>query len=179
MLEELQFYKAKKEDFCDFYFFFEKSIKKQFPYYSANSAAFILEKDYTKDFLKKELQERRKLLFLSKHEGKIVGFLLVAKVYVGLSLGNWIAVMPEFQGKGIASKLLHLWEEDAHSQGAHKLWLWTTEDRVSFYKNRGFIFMGSISEAWHGIDHYLFYKTLQKPKEENYLHNFLKGKKHE
>jgi GNAT superfamily N-acetyltransferase len=67
---------------------------------------------------------------------------------VGFAMGDgqtgelWvIAVLPEFEGKGIGSRLLSLVEEWLWSTGHTELWLWTSIDpklrAYSFYRKRG------------------------------------------
>jgi len=76
--------------------------------------------------------------WLCENEGKFVGF----------AMGNgktgevWVlAVLPDFEGKGIGSKLLSLTEEWLWSAGWKEIWLHTNPDqkvRAShFYRHRG------------------------------------------
>ncbi len=91
--------------------------------------------------------------------------------------GNWLAVDRDYQNKGIASRLLKLWEKYALGVGVHAIWLWTTENNQQFYQNRGFSLAGKFPKAWFGFDHYLFYRLLRHPEEKNYLKEYLASKK--
>jgi GNAT superfamily N-acetyltransferase len=46
-----------------------------------------------------------------------------------------LAVGREYQNKGIASKLLSMWEEDVLAQGGHNIYLWTYDFNVAFYNH--------------------------------------------
>lgn len=123
------------------------------------------------------MSKGKKYVYLSEDEGKLVGYLLVAKSIAGVAFADWLAVDNKYQKKGIATKLISMWEKDAIEEGAHALYLWTTNDyNINFYKNRGFSLSGKFPKAWHGIDTYLMCKILREPKEENYLKNYLKIK---
>jgi len=72
----------------------------------------------------------------------------IGEQVVGFSMGDtstgelWvIAVVPEFEGRGIGSKLLGLVEKSLWSAGAKELWLDTSADRslraYSFYRSHG------------------------------------------
>ncbi len=114
---------------------------------------------------------------MAKDKDQIVGFLMVSAAYGGVSFGNWLVVCRNYQRQGIASKLLKIWEKEAKKWGCHKLHLLTEGRNVSFYQKRGFILLGLIPKNYFGADDFYFYKTIQEPKEENYLKAYLKKKK--
>lgn len=95
----------------------------------------------------------------------------------GVSFADWLGVDKQYQKRGIASRLLTLWEQEALVEGAHSLHLWTTENNVEFYKKRGLSCGGVFPKAWHGENCYLIYKTLREPEEKNFLKKYLKQKK--
>lgn len=168
---------AKPSDYEIFYEIFIKSLKKQFPEYSKNSISYLTEVDWSWKWINKQLKIKKKIALLAKNEKReIVGFLLYSKNYGGVSLISWLAVEEKFQGQGIATNLLSIWEKDAHENGAHALQVWTTKKNSEFYKNRGFTLSGELPSFWFGIDHLLFYKIIGKPDEKNYLRDFLEEK---
>ena len=71
--------------------------------------------------------------WLFEEEGRIVGFAIGDGKTGELSV---IAVLPEFEGRGIGSRLLAAVEGWLISQGKEELWLWTSSDR----KKRAFAF---------------------------------------
>jgi len=78
--------------------------------------------------------------WLSEGEGKIAGF----AIGDGKTGELWvIAVLPEFEKRGIGSQLLAVVEEWLASLGWKELWLWTSSDpnkrAYSFYANRGWM----------------------------------------
>lgn len=76
--------------------------------------------------------------WLCEIDGQVVGFCMG-----DLSTGEiWVlAVLPEFEGRGIGSELLALTERPLWAAGYKKLWLLTGVDRslraYSFYKSHG------------------------------------------
>lgn len=177
-MKDITFSQGKISDFDEFYSVFVKNLKEQFVEYTKNTVEFYLDDAYKKESLKEQIENGKKAYFIAKYKNKkIVGYFLVTKTFGGVGFANWIGVVKEFQNKGIATNLLNIWEKYALKQKAHALQLWTTERNIDFYKNRGFIKAGELPKFWFGIDHYLFYKHLQTPREENYLYEFLKKRK--
>jgi len=177
MTNQVLIKKATLKDLDKFYKFFSRSIKTQFPEYSFATCRFFVEFESPKESFKKWLEKDQKLLLLATVNGKIVGYLLAASPYGGVSMANWIVVDDKYQRKGIGSKLLQEWEKEAKKQGAHKLHLWTDKRNVEFYKKRGFIYIGMVPESWFGADDCIFFKAIGEPKEKNYLREFLKKQK--
>ncbi|RJQ26862.1 N-acetyltransferase [Candidatus Parcubacteria bacterium] len=175
-MEKIQIRQGTIEDFSSFYKYFKKSIEEQFYVYTPNTRDYLLEVDSPRTWFKKQIKEGKKTVFLAMRGKKTVGYLCVSKPNGGISFGNWLAVDDPYRKKGIASKLLKMWEDYALDLKAHGLCLWAEDKNVNFYKNRGFILGGTFQKAWYGIDHYLFYKTIAEPKEENYLKKYLESK---
>jgi GNAT superfamily N-acetyltransferase len=78
--------------------------------------------------------------WLCEDEGKVVGF----AIGDGKTGELWvIAVLPNFEGRGIGSRLLKMVEDWLHSIGWQELWLWTSSDETnrafSFYTGRGWV----------------------------------------
>lgn len=163
-------------DLKPFYSFFKKTISKNFPDYSAGSVAYIIDFALPEKFLETQLKENKKHLILCLDGGKIVGYLLFHQQLAGVSFANWLAVDSAYQRKGIASKLISIWEKEALTAGSHALQLWTSNHNIDFYNKRGFILAGKFPKAWHGHDSYLFYRPIAEPKEENYLKTYFDSK---
>lgn len=168
---------AEKEDFDNFLAYFKNTLSINFPYYSQNSVNYTIEQDYGQKWLKEKLTKGGKKVYVALDGNNIGGYLLVTKQIAGVSFADWLAVDKNYRNKGIASKLLSLWEKNALDEGAHALHLWTTIVNIQFYKNRGFVLGGQFPKAWHGVNSYLLYKPLREPKEENFLKDYLKSKK--
>lgn len=162
-----------EEDIPAFLAFFKASIPALFPHYSPNSIAYEVDVDYGPVWMADRLKKGGKKAYLAFDDKKIVGYILAEKSIAGVSFADWLAVGKKHQKQGAASKLLSLWEKDALAQGAHALQLWTTENNLTFYKNRGFINGGLFPKAWHGEDCYLIYRLLREPEEKNFLKSYL------
>lgn len=175
MKKEIKIRIAKQEDFEAFYRLITKTLKEGYFLYSPHSSSFILQSGLSKKNLKEEFKKGNKPLYLAYIGRKLIGYLLTFKSNGGVSFGHWLAVDRNFQQRGVASALLKFWEKEAKKQGAHKLQLWTTENDIQFYKKVGFTQGGKFPDSWYSLDHYLFYKTLRKSKEKNFLQEYLKN----
>lgn len=176
-MKRITYSKLAIAEFEQFFSFFEKSIHTQFPEYQHNSCSYITEVDYNKSWMRGAIKNGSRQAYIAKDNNRIIGYIF-ANLYAGISTAHWIAVDQQYQKQGVASQLLKNWEEDAIQLGSHSLQLWTSEPwRVQFYKNRGFILSGEFPQAWFGLDMHLFHKPLQKPKEENFLREYLQNKK--
>lgn len=78
--------------------------------------------------------------WLCEEEGRIVGFVIANGKTGELSV---IAVLPEFEGRGVGSRLLQSVEAWLWSLGWNELWLWTSPDQqkraFTFYQKRGWM----------------------------------------
>ena len=93
---------------------------------------------------------------------KVVGFALgypktdeeVPEQVAEIEYLSLLAVDPEYQGHGAASKLLDLVADSARNSGRSNLVLWTTEadneHARNFYENRGFEVSGEVRETQYG-----------------------------
>ncbi len=173
MKHTIVFRKGTNEDVPAFLLFFRVSIPTLFPHYSPNSIGFTVDVDYGPEWLTKELKKGNKEIFIAFDDKKIIGYILAAKSIAGVSFADWLAVERQYQKKGIASRLLSIWENEALQEGAHALQLWTTENNLEFYKKRGFECGGLFPKAWHGENCYLIYRILREPEEKNFLKSYL------
>lgn len=169
MLDDYLYKKAQVKDLDRFFLFFVRSIRKQFPQYTPKTRDYFLKRIYSQKVLKRQLQDKEIMIYLALDQKKVVGYLMVLPLLGGICLGVWLAVSESYQRKGIASKLLEIWEKDARGLGIHKLHLWTDQKNLEFYKRRGFRLVGKIPQNFYGVDDYLFYKSIQKPQEKNFL----------
>lgn len=128
-----------------------------------------MKKECSHNSIKAQFKAKQIIIYLAFDSKKLVGYLMVRPIVGGVCMGDWMAVSPDYQGKGVASGLLSMWEKDAKANGMHKLHLWTHKGNVQFYKNRGFNLVGMVPENYYGTNDYFFHKTIQKPFEKNYL----------
>ena len=173
MKKSIKIVKATAREFEAFYRLWRKTLKKGLFLYPENAINFMI----VEDLPKKNLKEKISHLFLAYHGVKLIGYLLTNKTRGGMAFGHWLGVDSKFQKQGTASALLSFWEKHDLSEGAHKLWLWTTKNNIDFYKNRGFILLGEFPDSFFGLDHFLFYKTLRKSDEKIFPGKYLKKKK--
>lgn len=168
------FFLAKSGHVKAFYPLFVKTIKELFPDYTDNTKNYFIEDNYSQKWMESAIDKGDRILFLAQSHDQFVGYLLVSKVYGGVSSASWIAVLPDHQKQGIATKLLAMWEEFCLEQGGHSLQLWTTTKNVKFYEKHDFTKVGLFKNAWFGVSMNLFYKNLREPEEINYLHTYPK-----
>jgi ribosomal protein S18 acetylase RimI-like enzyme len=75
-----------------------------------------------KEFLVYRLGERINLSLIAEYEGLLVGFILAGIVYAGLPVSGvglifFIAVSPDYQGRGIGSMLIDTLKSNCNAQG--------------------------------------------------------------
>jgi len=157
------------KDLDKFFVFFSRSLKKQFLQYTLKTREYFIQKEYYLQSLRARLKSKDIIIYLAMQDKEAVGYLMTGVIVGGVCLALWLAVSEEHQGQGIGSKLLQMWEKDAKVSGIHKLHLWTDKKNLDFYKRRGFKLLGKISKNYYGVDDYLFYKSIQKPIEKNFL----------
>ncbi len=167
--EVYTFKKANLKDFNAFWVAFAKNIKTQFPEYSAKTRDFFIEQEYCPEALKAQIKNKEIAIYAALSSKEVVAFLMVRYLCGGVCLGVWLSVSKKHQGRGIATKLLKMWQENSKEAGIHKLHLWTDKRNLEFYKKQGFTYVGKIPKNYYGADDYLFYKFLQKPQEKNFL----------
>ncbi|NQU82566.1 MAG: GNAT family N-acetyltransferase [Parcubacteria group bacterium] len=169
MKKQYNFRKAGVGDLDSFFVLFDKLTLDLFPDYSLKIRKHILKAECSHSSIKAQFKAKQIIIYLAFDTKDIIGYLIVRPIVGGVCMGDWMAVNPNHQGKGVASGLLSVWEKDAKINGMHKLHLWTHERNVIFYRNRGFDLVGMVPENYYGTDDYFFHKTIQKPIEKNFL----------
>jgi len=95
--------------------------------------------------------------WLCEDDGKITGFTIgdgkTGEIWV-------IAVLPEYEGRGIGSQLLRLVEDWLWSLGWAKLWLWTSSDE----KKRAFSFYAKHGWKVSKVDGDILYMAKERPR---------------
>lgn len=167
---EITYRKATVEDVENFYSQFERNIRDFFnEEYTPKTMNYFFGNRMSKEGLKKIISESG-FLYLAEDSSKPVGFLLFFdKPSGGVSFANWFTVNKEYQGKGIGSDLLKLWEDDCLKKGVHALMLGTEDYNLDFYKKRGFIFMGKMPHGYFGAEDNYMYKDIQLPNEDAFI----------
>lgn len=159
--------KATIKDVEIFWRLFKSSVKDLFPEYSASVKATneIFRKQYSKAIFEKGIRGKGLIVLIAFKGKDLAGFLVVSHPSGGLSLVRWLAVKAAFQQMGIGSLLLKEYEKIAKRQGGiHKIDLWTYKRNLGFYKRNGYKLAGFIPKAYYGVDGYLLYKSIQRPK---------------
>ncbi len=170
-MPDITYHLATAEEIPEFHPLFSTTLHELFSEYSKETQTYFVTKDYDEKWMTKSIKDLSKFLYLAKDKGRTVGYIFFNKIYGGVTMASWIAVIPEYQNHGIAKKLLSLWEDWANSKGAHALQLWTKDKNVPYYQKRGFVHAGKFPHAWFGLTTNLLYKTLKvvDPKSYNPL----------
>lgn len=108
----------------------------------------------------------QELVYLAKSGESLVGTISLVDfddLEEFRELKPWIAafiVNPEFRGRGFGTRILGLLENQAHSFGIEKLYLWT-EDQNEFYRKRGYeqLAVSNLAE----LEVFVMQKSLDKP----------------
>lgn len=140
-------------------------LKEDFPY-----------KERVRSFLlKEELNIEAKIkipdftVWAAFEEEKPIAFLIALRPFGGVTQVHWLGVSKKSRGQGIGRRLLTSYASWAKKQGAHEIDLYSLVNAVSFYKKLGFAKIALLKKHYFGVDDYLMTKTLQEPKEENFL----------
>lgn len=167
-MSNISYHLATAEEIPEFHKLFSYTIRELFCEYSKQTQDYFLSKDYDEWWMTKSVKENSKYLFLAKDNEKTIGYIFFNKLYGGVTMASWIAVLPEYQNRGIAKKLLELWENWAKEHGAHALQIWTQNKNVSYYQKRGFSLSGNFPHAWFGMTTNLLYKILKEVDPKSY-----------
>lgn len=159
-MTSITYHLATAEEVPEFHKFFAYTIRELFCEYSKETLEYFVTKDYDEWWMTKSIKEKSKYLYIAKDGSKTVGYNFFGKVYGGVTMSSWIAVIPEYQNQGIAKKLLSLWEDWALNNGAHAIQIWTRDKNIAYYEKRGFTYSGKFPNAWFGMTTNLLYKTL-------------------
>ena len=73
---------------------------------------------------------------------------------------NYLAVLDEWQGHGIGSRILEILEQKARESGVELLWLNSRDSAASFYTKRGYVDVGPGRTLFDIIPHRLMSKSL-------------------
>ena len=170
-VKDIKYKLAGKDDISIFFDFFKQSIDTQFEDYSKETLTYFTQKDYDKWWISKSISDKSKYIYLAMFNEKIVGFILFSKVYGGVTNASWLAVSPEFQGKGVGTTLVSEWERWAKRENAHSMYLWSKDKNIPFYKKLGFNVSGKFPNAWFGVTTNLLFKTLKMVDPTTYIPN--------
>ena len=100
------------------------------------------------------LSNNKKMILIVEVNKKIVGYVGLKKEDDDLKVAklinlkkfahiNWIAVLPEFRGQGIGSKLLSSCNKHIKRFGKKKIWLGCRKKMISFYEKNKYVIAGS------------------------------------
>jgi GNAT superfamily N-acetyltransferase len=159
--------KLTREDKNAYMHIFSDVLNHDFPEYSQRTRDFVISKQ-TKDFLE-EVKLPYKIVLGAFIDSKLVA--LANGMHLDQGVGNcsWLMVDRTHQKKGIGKKLVTAMEEEMKKIGDHSVNIYASEWNIPFYKKLGYELVGLYKKAWFGADYYLFVKTIQEPKEENFL----------
>ena len=78
----------------------------------------------------------------------------------GLGQIRFMAVHPDYQGKGLGKLIVARLEEEAKAIGLKQLELQARENAVEFYKSCGYLVKEKTFKLWDLIQHYLMTKNI-------------------
>lgn len=161
----MQIREIKTKEVDSFLDFFRKSAKTQFDEYSKKSKDFLLKKEWTKERIRNSIKGKSIIYFLAFEKNKIVGFIVGGHSFAGVATVMWLAVDDDYQHRGIGRKLMNSFIDFLKKEGAHKVNLTVTNERnIGFYKKLGFAVQCFSKKDYFGLDSYLMFKDIQKPR---------------
>lgn len=162
-MSNVQIKKIDKHDLSQLEKVYISTIKQEFPEYSHNiSNHFISDKYKTYMF-------EHEYLLGAYVDTNLVGYLIAGKEFGGVIFISWIAVLHDFQGKGIGYMLLQELEKIAIEKGVHALQLEADKRNIAYYEKHGWKVFGQNKNGYFGLENYHLQKDIQMPLEENYL----------
>ncbi|MBA4239343.1 MAG: GNAT family N-acetyltransferase [Sphingobacteriaceae bacterium] len=79
----------------------------------------------------------------------------------GIGQIRYMAVHPDYQGKGLGKLIITRLEEEAKAIGLKTLELQARENALEFYKSQGYLVKETSFKLWDIIQHYLMTKELK------------------
>ncbi|HEY75322.1 MAG TPA: GNAT family N-acetyltransferase [Thermoflexia bacterium] len=106
-------------------------------------------------------------VLVAEVDGQIVGTATGLEEHEALHVCS-VAVHPDWQGQGIARRLMKALEEIARQRGCHKLWLqtaWAMTEAITLYERAGYRQEGYQPRQFYGEDFLVFGKVLTSAAE--------------
>ncbi len=140
-----------------------QTVQQEFPEYSQQIRDHFTSGAYKQSMLGKHIKIG---VFDDK---KLIGFLLADDPIGGVMFIFWLGIIPNYQGKGLGTELVHYIEKMALKMGVHNIQLQADERNVSFYKHLGFEILGFDAKGYFGADSYIMKKLIQEPRPESFF----------
>ena len=153
-----------KKEYLDL---FSKLLLDDFPEYGKKTKDFIFNEQKT--LYNQKIQSPREFMFGAFKNGVLSGIIEGGFVGGGVSYISWLLVHPDFQRKGVGKSLLHECENRLIGKGIHSVHLYSSKWNNPYYEKMRFELVGLYKNGWYGSSDYMFSKTIQEPKEENFL----------
>lgn len=99
---------------------------------------------------------------------RVIGFISLESKDGGVGLVEWFIVDKSYRGKSIGTALMNRLEKEALNKYYHYIFLYTeTQKNLTFYKKRGFEYVGLQKKSWFGENEYMMQKILRdRPFDE-------------
>lgn len=153
----------------EYYKLFSRLLSTQFPDIPKKNVEHFLKNDWSKDRYLKSIKENRRVLFGAWLDKKLIGVLDADTPFGGVSLITWIIVDSDYQKKGVGKEMLSKFEKEMINKGAHSIFLHADKRNIGYYEQLGYGKLGLWENSWFGGDIYVYTKTIQKPKSQNYF----------
>lgn len=124
----------------------------------------MLRWEHTPENCRRVLQDPHAFCFVAVTSGKIIG-IVMGRVWgeSGLAFLSWVGVHPDYQRRGVGTKLMREVLEYCKSRGCHKVTLYTMpvlRPAVNFYLKLGFVPEAYLHRHWWGADFIVMSKWL-------------------
>lgn len=107
--------------------------------------------------------EKNKIFGAFYGEEEFIGVIVLKPGIGGVVYIDWLVVEKAYRKKGVGTVLLQKAEEWSLANKYHYLYLYTETDKnISFYKKRGFKYVGKQEGAWFGETEHILEKRLRK-----------------
>jgi ribosomal protein S18 acetylase RimI-like enzyme len=150
------------EDWDEFYTFFLKMMREDFPEFPESGKKYLLEGKYANlRFLDKVKKGKLGIIVVKDDQQKLSGFLVFEPDIGGVIFLNWVVVVKEVRGQGLGRRLIEEWEKGVKQSSFHKLVVSTTDkNNLGFYQKLGYKLEGVLKKDHWGKDKYLLGKII-------------------
>ncbi len=139
-----------------------ESLREWLPESFVNPEIDRMLKSEGKEWLEQMIRSERGIVLVAKEDSKIIGVAL-GGVSEGVCHLGFLGVKKEYRKKGVGTKLLNRFIDEAKKRKAHKIWLFTSPSLIParrLYIKNGFIPEGFLRKHTRGIDMIIYSKLL-------------------
>lgn len=160
-MDKIKIQLLRKEHAKKLFEVYQNTVNSDFKEWTRESKDKWFKDDYSIDFWSEILTKGKLPVFAAFDGNRMIGYAAIEVINFGVAYLGWIAVLKEYQKKGVGRKLIQTVENWCKKEGLHKIELETQiKDLVSYYEKLGYVSEGLRKNSWQHLDNYMFGKEL-------------------